>query len=348
MIQERILKISGIHLGEQMSKKLTVIVPSYNSQNTIIKCLDSLSHQTYTSFDVYVIDDGSTDSTRNMVQKYIESKKNFYLFFKKNGGPGSARNYGLNITKTSYVTFVDSDDFVSCDHLENMMIQFKRHSQADMSICGYYIINENGDIKNRAGIKKGILNSEEAINKVFVGNSIACYSVNKIYKTDIIKKNNIRFPEDIYVSEDTLFVVAYLLNCKKIIVNNKRTYYYVRYKTTLSELLSVKNKFDERCLTVFLSYDRVIEILPHNYKQAVTSALSYKAWEAIHVIRHIYYLRIINNNRQILNRMFNIAEKNKYKFYKTTSFSLKQKIIFFLVLHVPKLFNYIFLLLRGD
>ncbi|MDH5107362.1 hypothetical protein OQI89_16270, partial [Lentilactobacillus diolivorans] len=136
-------------------------------------------------------------------------------------------------------------------------------------------------------------------------------------------RSKICFPEDIYVSEDTIFVVTYLLNCHEIIVSNNHTYCYVHHKATLSELLAVSSEFDKRGLTVFLSYDRVLKILPHSYKRAITYASAYKAWEAIHVIRHIYYLKVVKDNKSILSQMVDIASKNKYIFYKTSSFSLK-------------------------
>lgn len=329
-----------------MSKKLTVIVPSYNSEDTIKKCLDSLLNQSYTSFDVYVVDDGSTDGTKEMVQKYVVNNDSIYLFCKENGGPGSARNYGLKFVKTPYVTFVDSDDFVSSVHLEKMMDQFVKYPQIDMSVCGYYIMNEKGNIKSKTKLKSKILSSENAINKVFVDNSIACYSCNKIYKMNIIREKNIHFPEDIYVAEDTVFVITYLLNCRNVMVNNNRTYYYVRYKGTISEVLSIDSEFDIRGLTVLSSYDEILRILPSNYIKAINSVCAYKAWEATHIIRHLYYLKVSNDKQTILDQMFNIANKNKYKFYKSDSFSLKRKIMFFLVLNSPRLFNNIFLLLK--
>ena len=131
--------------NELMTKKITVIVPVYNVENYLNKCLDSLINQTYKNLEIIVINDGSTDNSGKICQEYAQKDNRIIYIEKENGGQSEARNMGLDRMTGSYVTFVDSDDWVELDYVEvlyNKLIEY----QADIAVGNYYSYNEQEGI----------------------------------------------------------------------------------------------------------------------------------------------------------------------------------------------------------
>lgn len=119
-----------------MESLISVIIPVYNTENYIGVCLESLVKQTYTNFEVLMIDDGSTDNSGRICQEYTESDSRFHYYRKENGGVSSARNLGIEYSRGDYLTFVDSDDWVEEDYLEVLYSALVSES-ASVSISTY-------------------------------------------------------------------------------------------------------------------------------------------------------------------------------------------------------------------
>ena len=131
--------------------KVSVIVPVYNVENYLVKCLDSLVHQTLKDIEIIVVNDGSPDNSQNIIDTYVKKyPKKIKAFSKKNGGQGSARNYGLKYAKGEYIAFVDSDDYVDLDMFFKMYNKAKEDN-SDIVICGNKNISLDGKI---IGIEK--------------------------------------------------------------------------------------------------------------------------------------------------------------------------------------------------
>ena len=125
-----------------MTEKITVIVPVYNVENYLNKCLDSLINQTYKNLEIIVINDGSTDNSGTICQEYAQKDNRIVYIEKENGGLSDARNAGLDRMTGSYVTFVDSDDWIEQDYVEVLYNKLTEH-QADVSVGNYYSYNED-------------------------------------------------------------------------------------------------------------------------------------------------------------------------------------------------------------
>ena len=108
--------------------KVSIIVPCYNAQDYIKNCIDSIKNQTYQDFEVLMIDDGSKDNTKKIIQKEIKDDQRFSYFYKKNGGLSDARNYGLTRAKGEYVCFIDSDDYISQDYVELLYYSIQKNN----------------------------------------------------------------------------------------------------------------------------------------------------------------------------------------------------------------------------
>ena len=123
---------------------VSVVVAAYNSEKYIAKCLESLKNQTYTDFEVIVVVDGATDKTSDICGGFSKQDSRFITVCRDNGGLAAARNTGLERCTAEYVTFVDSDDYVSSDYLENLVNAIKTNN-CDVSACGYILENEKGN-----------------------------------------------------------------------------------------------------------------------------------------------------------------------------------------------------------
>lgn len=172
--------------------ELTFIVPIYNVEKYVFKCLESIQRQTYKDFEVFCINDGSTDNSRNIILEFVNKDSRFKLFDKENGGLSDARNFGLKQIKTEYVSFIDGDDFIEENFAEKAMKEVK-DNDLDILVFGYNQYYLEKDIKesNSLRIKKGVYNLKS--NK-----EILAYTPNaawnKIYKVCLFKDNNIEYP----------------------------------------------------------------------------------------------------------------------------------------------------------
>ena len=121
---------------------VSVIVPAYNIQNYIRRCVDSIRNQTYSELEILLIDDGSTDDTGELCDEFAQQDERITVYHKKNGGLSSARNYGIERAHGTYLSFIDADDWVKRDFIEVLYQNIKR-ANAELSIVGYSLICDN-------------------------------------------------------------------------------------------------------------------------------------------------------------------------------------------------------------
>lgn len=204
---------------EIQTKLISIIIPVYNVENFISRCLDSLCNQTYPNFEVIMIDDGSTDNSYSIAKCYCEKDKRFKLFHQENSGQGSARNNGIKKAQGDYLAFVDSDDWVHPEFLEKMLC-CAIANEADIVMCGVERVWENG-IRRRNPIS----NQKEYIvdNKKEFLLHASFSSVDKIYRKDLLK--GIEFAEKIKF-EDFVFTPQVLEKASVIVGIPDVLYYY--------------------------------------------------------------------------------------------------------------------------
>lgn len=199
---------------------LSIIVPIYNREKTLSRCLDSILSMKMQNYEVLLIDDGSTDGSKDICKKYELLDSRFNYYYKKNGGVSSARNLGLAKCSGIWVTFVDSDDFVSPNHFEDL---------ADLLPKGYdfFMTGVGLNLEKRGGQNVEVKGNKQIVNEYFKKSFIANleYSViNKCFLNQIIKENGIKFSKEISLGEDQIFVCQYLKHVHKCLYINKYTY----------------------------------------------------------------------------------------------------------------------------
>lgn len=195
----------------------TVIVPVYNVEKYLAKCLDSIAMQIFKDFECIIVDDGSTDNSNIIIDKYVNNDQRFKVIHQRNMGVSAARNAALDIAKGDYITFVDADDYISNDFLEKFALKISS-TNADVVICGLFKIN-------KYSIEEKVFESEntEEIKNNVLGDLWPAYPCNKCYKKYLFKE--IRFPVGKFF-EDLLTIPEVCLYAKKIVCIHNKLYYY--------------------------------------------------------------------------------------------------------------------------
>lgn len=222
------------------SPKVSIIIPVYNAENTLKRCVDSVLSQTFSDFELILIDDGSKDASPSIIDDYAQQDSRIVPIHKTNGGVSSARNAGLDVASGEYVTFIDSDDYVTTTFLEDMIV-----SNDDIVICGiFYVINfgENKQtkIENLKSIRYTYENTAMFL-KEYGDNIIVRTPWAKLFKKNIIDEYNIRFNSRMRYGEDTLFNLEVFMRSKCICLCPQPEYYYIVSPPTGKYLMDISS-----------------------------------------------------------------------------------------------------------
>ena len=304
--------------------KLSIIVPVYNGEKDIERCLVSLFNQT-TEVEIIIVNDGSTDSTEEIVHKLIKGRSNCRYFFKDNTGIADTRNFGVDKVETEFFGFLDSDDSVKNDMAEKMLKAIE-DSDADICMSDFTWVYENGERKHAKDI--GYQNKHEILEKMFAT------LWNKIYRTEWYKRTGIRFPSGLrYEDASVLYRLAYYMD-KVCYVDEAFVDYYQRkgsithtFNININDMISVfkgikefyeeKNAFDEYkeeieylFIRFFLgnSYLRACRIIDKDVRQDTLD----KGWNFLNgnfpEFKNNKYL----NKSGMKNKYFKIINKRRY------------------------------------
>ena len=195
---------------------ISVIIPIYNCERLLPRCLDSILTQSYNDFEVLLVNDGSTDGTANVCKEYVEKTEGKFRYIEKvNGGVSSARNIGINNANGEYICFVDADDYVHQDYLR-CLYEAGRELDVDLVMCTIASNDDCGSLRRFNG-KYEIIRSILTIRH----NQGPCC---KLFKRELI--GPLRFNENVYMGEDTLFCVEYAKRCKTACYVPKMIYFY--------------------------------------------------------------------------------------------------------------------------
>lgn len=222
--------------------KISIIVPVYNSSKYLEKCFDSIKNQTYTDFEVIVINDGSTDCSGEICDKYAELDNRFKIIHKENGGVSKARNIGIDNAHGEYITFIDSDDWIDIDYLQKFIVAVDPN--CDLIVSG--ITNEYPDMTtSMLSIQSNFFASTNAKQlHNLIKSRLVFGPYNKLFNSYIIKANNILFPIDISYGEDRIFNYHYIKYVNNIITITYNGYHYNRLDSGSLSTIPRPNLFE--------------------------------------------------------------------------------------------------------
>ena len=211
--------------------KVSIIVPVYNKQNYLDDCITSIINQSYKNFECILVNDGSTDNSLNICNKYSQLDNRIIVVNKSNGGVSSARNAGIMQADSKFTVFVDSDDTLPSNSIMLLVKKFKNNTNVDMIVGGFNTITK--DVCNNIFLKDNPkreniicdLSIQDSFNNLFNKNNMLSVW-GKMFLTDIIKNNNIYFDESLIVLEDFCFVIDYLIHSKFVMSISDFVYNY--------------------------------------------------------------------------------------------------------------------------
>ena len=258
-----------------MNEVISVIVPVYNVENYIEKCIKSILNQTYSNLEIILIDDGSKDSSGKICDKYAKIDNRIKVIHKKNEGQSIARNVGLKIAKGKFIGFVDSDDYID-DNMFEKLYKAIIDNKADISVCDIMHIKGKKNIKLEEHKLLEVYDRIGAIKQLLC-NYITNYVYNKLYKREIWSK--IKFPKG-KLMEDMDVMYRLFEKANKIVCTNEAKYYYVwRNNSSIAKidknitcnLKDIVNrryeylKSNEPELIDLLNIDKMINIIQYHY-----------------------------------------------------------------------------------
>ncbi|WP_373260060.1 glycosyltransferase family 2 protein [Phocaeicola vulgatus] len=310
---------------------ITIIIPIYKAENCIKRCIDSIINQTFTSFELLLINDGSPDSSGKICDEYAQTDQRIKVFHKKNGGVSSARNLGIQKSNGNFICFIDSDDWIEPYHLEALYQTYQTY-HCDLIINGYAKEKKNS---KTIQVHTGIYTTKEIPNGIteLKRNQLLGYPWNKLFKKDIIEQYNIKFDHSITLREDEIFVLQYLTHCNSIQCTDSISYHYIELENSLS-----KKKHS------YCSLKKAVELIKQ-YSIELSNRFggTNKAFiEQIEKEYQYYNIRLIstlynekNSNKYIKNELYKITKnKSAIKKYYVTN-NLKQRIVKALLLYIP-------------
>lgn len=212
---------------ETMNIEIGIIVPVYNAEQSLHRCIDSILTQSYSIFKLILIDDGSKDNSLNICRQYQNSDERVKVYSQNNSGVSMARNKGIELCTSPYLCFTDSDDYLEPHYLQNFVEGISASPNVDMVFQGINRVftNHTEKIVPKQGFypRKRLLDGISDINQY----SIFGYICTKMYRTEIIKRYHLRFNKNISISEDRIFALQYLEYCNSLSVINRSAYNYI-------------------------------------------------------------------------------------------------------------------------
>ena len=287
-----------------MGDKISVIVPIYNVEQYLRRCIDSIINQTYKNLEIILIDDGSTDNSSTICDEYCKKDKRIKVIHKNNEGVSSARNKGIELSKGKYIVFIDSDDYVSNEHIE-VLYDCIISNNVDLVISNLIDISEDGIILNNEEKESFLMNKDQCLKELLSEDNFYHLCCGNIYRKDLLEK--IRFNCKYRIAEDLDFLYRYIKHIRSAYFLSKNTYYYLKREGSATNSIYSEKWNDELKICNFIISEMVeLENNFHKYAKRKYIRLN---------INQAYRFKLNKNQTKIL--------KNNIKIYKNEMFNSK-------------------------
>ena len=254
-----------------MKQLVSIIIPIYNVEKYLEQCIKSLINQTYRNLEIILINDGSTDKSTKICEKYKNQDNRIVFINKKNGGSASAKNEGLKIAKGDYITFVDSDDFIEPDMIEYMVNTIKKYN-SDIIQCSFTNLYKNTERFKQDKIVEQKISSKDFL-ELFLKKWDSSLFWNKLFKREVIE--NVFFKEGRCI-DDEFFTYKCVINSKSIVTSNKIVYNYrMRKSGVMKSESSQKQILKDRVDYLYERYEIVRKIYKDLDKDFLEHLLTY-------------------------------------------------------------------------
>ena len=238
-----------------MESLISVVIPAFNAEKTISKCIKSILNQSYSNLDIIVVNDGSTDNTEKITKKIISEDKRVRLFTIKNQGVSHARNFGIDHAEGDFITFVDSDDYIDQEMYEMLLRLMEKH-KVKIAHCSYKSVLETGETLSIVGNHGRIVeqNHDDALRCIIEGKLFIGGLCNKLYSYDLFQSH--RLDESIKINEDILLNFQLFSQVEKSVYCDYPYYNYLNHQGSSTHVTSYVQKSEE---AVYVS-KRILEL----------------------------------------------------------------------------------------
>ena len=272
---------------------VSIIIPVFNGEKSLTRCLDSVLAQSYENIEVIIVDDGSIDGSAGICEHYSANDNRVHLIKKSNSGVSETRNEGLLHACGDFVVFVDCDDYVEkelIDHLVSLM-----SDEIDFGITGWIKEKENGDFIEKCVNINSDFSADECLRKLVAVSAVQGYPFARIFRTSLIKSTGLLFDRDITMFEDLLFCCSYVKHCRKTRINTSLSdYHYVMYENSSRNAAVHSKTFNKMWLSEISSLEMLLIVVKD-------SKTVYKSVRA----------RIALSSSFYINRMFECSYEDK-------------------------------------
>ncbi len=222
---------------------ISVIIPVYNVEKYLDECVESIVNQTYKNLEIILVNDGSTDHSPQICDEWAQKDSRIKVIHKKNGGTSSAKNCAIDIAKGDYIAFIDSDDFIDDDMFELLLSNALEYS-AEVSRCSYRFYEDGKFVdSNEENDEVTTYTSAEIIDDLKISGNLRSIACNKLFLRKAI--SDVRFNENLYSGEDTVFIYQVYKNVNKVVCRDVAKYTYRQH----GNHLSTKADFNFQCYT---------------------------------------------------------------------------------------------------
>lgn len=291
---------------------VSVIIPVYNTEKYLEKCVDSILQQTEVSLEIILVDDGSTDTSAMICDAYAQKHQNIKVIHIKNSGPATAKNEGLKLARGNYIALTDSDDKMEPLMLHKMVSAGYKYG-ADIICCNYKQIDELGNVSHmKCTNMKYILNHEEGLIHFFSKNKIYSQCWTKLYKRQMLVDHHIENDPGLRTDEDFIFNIRAFINANVTIIVDEPLYEYTYRENSLAHAYFKRNinqYIDNRIQRVHVTLDAV-----NNESEIV------KQWSIVHII--MYYNELLGKVAQFPEYHSDKRIKDILRFIKNNKFLL--------------------------
>ena len=312
-----------------MSTFVSVVVPVYNVKKYLNKCVNSIIAQTYDNYEVLLIDDGSTDGSSEMCDKFAAQYEKISAFHKENGGQSDARNYANKYLKGEYIVYIDSDDYVEPNYI-SVMVECREKYNADLVIASHIDEDEYGKVLSKKVFdnKVTIYDAKLALEEMCYENLICTSPCGKLIKREHIFKNE--FPKGM-IYEDLATIYKIIGSCNKIAYINCSIYHYIQRNGS-----TMHSEYSPKVLHVMQASENLLNYVEKYYPDIRSAAIQryfFSANEAyVRASNEKDFLKIINNIRIKLRQYWSIIRINN-------KISKKQKIRYWMMAFQPILYK---------
>lgn len=305
-----------------MGEKISVIVPVYNVEQYLERCVDSIINQTYTNLEIILVNDGSTDNSGKLCDELAKKDERIRVIHKENGGLSDARNRGIDESESDLVGFIDSDDYIDSDMYE-VLLKNLNDTDADLSMCALYDVYNNTPEVQVTNKETWELSSEQAIKMVMEAKILSVTAVNKLYRKSLF--TDLKF-EVGKIAEDAFIMIKLLDKCEKIVATNEKKYYYVHRENSITT-----QKFSTKFLNVIEAYEQNSNIILEKYPKLKDVAQTRMNWAYFYVLDRLL-LDDNYNDKELENKLISYLKNHRKDILNDPLFTKGRKIGFITLL----------------